>query len=115
VHEESEEGEASKDDSKDEGKNEKADTSDDSKDADKSEDSGSDDGDDKGEDTPSTTDDEGYELPSLDAPSQTNKNLRKGPGEGQKGSRKPTEKKGDKDVSTFLSISPLCLCTRLRL
>ena len=62
----------------------------------KSDDSSSED---EGEDTPQTSDDEQkYEPPGPNAPGQTNKNPRKGPGEQQKGGRKPTEKKGEKDV-----------------
>lgn len=80
--------------SKDEGKEEKSD------------DSSSDGGDDKG--TPDTSDSEddgkldGYEKPSSAAPGQINyrPELGKGPGEGQKGTGKRTEKKAEKDVCT---------------
>ena len=87
------EAEDSKDESKDESK-------DDGKQDDKSEgqtdDSGSDS--DDGKDTPQTSDDEKYEPSSPGTLGQTNKNPRKGPGEGQKGERRATEKKGEKDV-----------------
>jgi hypothetical protein len=64
-----------------------------------SEDSGSDDG--GAKETPPTSDDEGEDKPESNAPQQINKpSGGKGPGETSKGERSPTEKKGEKDVSS---------------
>ena len=53
--------------------------------------------------------DDGYELPGPNAPGQINYKPEsgKGPGEGQKGPRKPTEKKGEKDASSAVGIIDL--------
>lgn len=77
--------------------------------SDESPDDASDDSDD-GKDTPETSDDErpkdkdGYELPGPNAPKQINwsSSSNKGPGEQQKGPRKPTETAGEKQVSRRL-------------
>lgn len=91
----------SKDEGKDEGKDEEKDQGkedseggDEKAEKSKSDDSGKDKGGDK-------SDDDGYEAPGPNAPKQINwtSSSSKGPGEGQKGTRAPTEKKGEKDVS----------------
>lgn len=78
----------------------------DDKQSDESSDDSSSDADD-GKDTPATSDDErpkdkdGYELPGPNAPKQINwsSSSKKGPGEQQKGPRKPSETAGEKQVS----------------
>lgn len=124
-----------KDDDKEE--KEEKDDSDDKADSDDSKDESSDDSSDKdsgddakakkdkkeekedaGSDSKTTTDsgsnerkysDDGYELPGPNAPGQINYKPEsgKGPGEGQKGPRKLTEKKGEKDVSSAVEIIDL--------
>lgn len=81
--------------SKDEGKKDDSD-SDESKGESSDEKSDDDSGDDKSKES-----DDGYDKPGPNAPGQINykPSSGKGPGEGQKGERRPTEKKGEKDVS----------------
>lgn len=69
----------------------------------KSDDSGSED---EGQDTPPSSDDkQEHDSSASDAPGQINKDPGKGPGEQQKGDRKRTETKGEKDVR--FSLPPL--------
>lgn len=107
--EESEKSEDKKEDSKKE-----PESSDDKKDESKEEDKEDkeDKDESKEESGDSNKDEDGYEKPGPNAPGQINwkPSLGKGPGEGQKvGTRKPTEKKGEKDVS----IIPFNRCLKL--